>query len=221
MGLDMYMDKVKRVNGATLDEILTVEKYFDYVTRPEKYRETTMKEWCGVEESKVNMNITEQLIGEYYHKYATWDTEHKYGFNRFTQEVAYWRKANAIHKWFVDNIQDGIDDCGNYEVTKEDLEELLHVCKLVKNESRLVKGRIKNGETLRNGKWVVNYEDGEYIADSSTAMELLPTTEGFFFGSTAYDQWYMEDIDYTIKQLEKILKETDFDNWIVFYTSSW
>ena len=30
--------------------------------------------------------------------------------------VAYWRKANAIHKWFVDHVQDGVDDCGEYYV---------------------------------------------------------------------------------------------------------
>jgi hypothetical protein len=25
--------------------------------------------------------------------------------------VAYWRKANAIHSWFVQNVQDGVDEC--------------------------------------------------------------------------------------------------------------
>lgn len=39
-------------------------------------------------------------------------------------EAMYWRKANAIHKWFVDNVQEGTDDCGNYAVSKEQLEEL-------------------------------------------------------------------------------------------------
>ena len=39
-------------------------------------------------------------------------------------EAMYWRKANAIHKWFVDNIQDGEDDCNHYSVSKEDLAEL-------------------------------------------------------------------------------------------------
>lgn len=39
--------------------------------------------------------------------------------------VMYWRKANAIHQWFVDNVQDGEDDCGDYHVTKEELQELL------------------------------------------------------------------------------------------------
>lgn len=39
-------------------------------------------------------------------------------------EALYWRKANAIHKWFVDNVQGGEDDCGNYYVGREQLQEL-------------------------------------------------------------------------------------------------
>lgn len=44
-----------------------------------------------------------------------------------TAEVGYWRKANAIHKWFVDNVQEGTDDCGSYEVSTAKLKELLDV----------------------------------------------------------------------------------------------
>ena len=43
-------------------------------------------------------------------------------------EIIYWRKAKAIHKWFVENIQDGVDDCGEYEVTVEQLTELRDLC---------------------------------------------------------------------------------------------
>ena len=46
---------------------------------------------------------------------------------QITYEVCYWRKANAIHKWFVDNVQEGEDDCGNYEVSKDQLKELLDI----------------------------------------------------------------------------------------------
>ena len=48
------------------------------------------------------------------------------------EEVAYWRKANSIHKWFVDNCQYGVDDCRNAYVDREKLEELLELCKQVK-----------------------------------------------------------------------------------------
>jgi len=39
-------------------------------------------------------------------------------------DFMYWRKANAIHKWFVDNVQNGVDDCGNYLIDEEMLEKL-------------------------------------------------------------------------------------------------
>lgn len=41
------------------------------------------------------------------------------------EEAAYWRKANAIHRWFVANAQHGQDDCGGYEVSREQLARLL------------------------------------------------------------------------------------------------
>lgn len=47
------------------------------------------------------------------------------------EEVGYWRKANAIHNWFVENIQDGEDDCREYWVSVEQLQELLDICKKV------------------------------------------------------------------------------------------
>ena len=42
---------------------------------------------------------------------------------------AYWRKANQIHKWFVDNVQGGNDNCGEYYVSQEQLRELLDLVK--------------------------------------------------------------------------------------------
>lgn len=43
-------------------------------------------------------------------------------------EAAYWRKANQIHQWFVKNIQEGEDDCGNYDVVRQDLIDLRDLC---------------------------------------------------------------------------------------------
>lgn len=45
--------------------------------------------------------------------------------------VAYWRKANAIHKWFVDTRADGEDNCQPIWVCAEHLEELLDLCNQV------------------------------------------------------------------------------------------
>jgi hypothetical protein len=45
--------------------------------------------------------------------------------------VGYWRKANAIHDWFVNNVQDGEDNCREYRVTTEQLRELREACEQV------------------------------------------------------------------------------------------
>jgi hypothetical protein len=45
--------------------------------------------------------------------------------------VGYWRKANQIHQWFVDNVQDGVDECQEAYVSREQLQELVDVCKTV------------------------------------------------------------------------------------------
>ena len=51
----------------------------------------------------------------------------KYGGREFSCDAMYWRKANAIHKWFVDNVQDGNDDCRSYYVCHSQLSDLLGV----------------------------------------------------------------------------------------------
>ena len=48
-----------------------------------------------------------------------------------TVRVGYWRKANAIHKWFVDNVQDGVDECQDSYVSREDLQNLKTACEAV------------------------------------------------------------------------------------------
>lgn len=53
------------------------------------------------------------------------------------ERVGYWRKANQIHNWFVENVQKGVDNCGEYEVSKEQLEKLLTDCKAVKVDKDL------------------------------------------------------------------------------------
>lgn len=113
-------------------------------------------------------------------------------FNRVStiiEEVGYWRKANHIHNWFVENCQDGVDECQTTEIYIEQLTDLLQVCKKVINNKDL-------------------------------ASELLPTSKGFFFGGTEYDEYYFNDIEYTIKIIESLFKE-DNTNSSFYYHSSW
>lgn len=45
--------------------------------------------------------------------------------------IIYWRKANAIHRWFVDYTQDGVDECQYTNVHSESLMDLLDRCEQV------------------------------------------------------------------------------------------
>lgn len=105
-------------------------------------------------------------------------------------KVGQWRKANQIHNWFVNNVQDGEDDCREYYVEREQLIELLELCKKVK-------------------------AGGEKVAE-----EELPTASGFFYGSIEIDEYYWQDIDDTIKQLERVLAKVP-EGWSFAYDSSW
>jgi len=104
------------------------------------------------------------------------------------ENVGYWRKANHIHGWFVDNIQGGIDDCSYYRVSNDQLRDLVALCKSV-------------------------------ITSEKKAEEVLPTREGFFFGSLEYDQSYYDDCQDTINIIEPLLKEEGDITFI--YSSSW
>jgi len=140
-----------------------------------------------------------------------------------TEEI-YWRKANAIHKWFVDNVQDGVDECQDSYVSRENLEDLLSAVTEVLDGSDLVDGDVVNGYsggTDGNGGFIEipNIEKGKTIKDTSVAERILPAGGGFFFGSTDYDQWYYEDLERTKRELERILSEPDIGTF--YYHSSW
>lgn len=107
-------------------------------------------------------------------------------------EIAYWRKANAIHNYFVEVAQGGIDDCNEYEVSLGQLRALVHDCKML----------LTKDETL----------DPEAI---------LPTVQGFFFGTYEYDDWYYGYLQETVDMLTPILEDEDVEDFKFYYSSSW
>jgi len=136
-----------------------------------------------------------------------------------TFEVGYWRKANAIHRWFVENVQDGKDDCETYWVSREKLEKLRELCKEVIAKAEIIDGTVTNGYIIENKKMKPIVEVGKRLANPEVAEEVLPTQEGFFFGNTDYDQWYMEDLKHTVEVIDKVLELPK--EWEINYHSSW
>lgn len=140
------------------------------------------------------------------------------------EEIGYWRKANCIHDWFVNNCQNGNDDCKEYYVEKYQLQELLAACIFVRDSSKLIDENIENVRITKGFNHKNMMGDRKIIKDPSVAKELLPSVSGFFFGNTDYDEFYLQDIRNTIKiledelsiQYENIHYEPDY-----YYRASW
>jgi hypothetical protein len=103
-------------------------------------------------------------------------------------DAGYWRKANAIHDWFVRECQDGVDECKPHYVSRDQLRQLKESCE-------------------------------EVLIKRDKASELLPTTSGFFFGSTTYDKYYFDDLQATVEIVDRCLSLPPA--WEFEYRSSW
>ena len=59
------------------------------------------------------------------------------------------------------------------------------------------------------------------IKNPESAPEVMPTSSGFFFGSTDYDKFYFEDVMALHKTLNAEKKQGYFNNHSFFYWSWW
>ena len=138
-----------------------------------------------------------------------------------SKQVMYWRKANQIHNWFINNCAHGNMEITRMDVGREQLEDLLEVVETVLKESKLIKGQIRNGQRGTVNGYIDIMEAGKLIENDSVAKQLLPTQSGFFFGSTDYDQYYINDLKDTKKMLQKELKYDESNETQYEYLASW
>ncbi len=106
MGLDMYLSARKYVNKIDWS-ILDKQAELDYAA-------ATYPQWNSLVETAGLSHVANK--------------NDIYGVS-ISVNAAYWRKANAIHKWFVDNVQDGEDNCQEFYVSHTQLKQLLTTCR--------------------------------------------------------------------------------------------
>jgi hypothetical protein len=107
MGLDMYINRVNRTNHS-VEELVEFYHERDDVT-PES------------QDCQPFLPLRKFDWGDAYCIF---------------HEACYWRKFNALHNWFVNNLQNGVDDCGFYELTQEKVNECLDVLREVKDTKK-------------------------------------------------------------------------------------
>lgn len=96
-------------------------------------------------------------------------------------ELAYFRKVNFLVGYFLGDDYDDSDNLSPVVIDKEQVEELIDIC-----------------------KQVLEKKDDEY------SMEVLPPTGGFFFGKYEIDEDYYRNVEY-VKEIfeEQVLPEFD------------
>ena len=219
MGLDMYIFKYPRVPGFAGNDYEKMVKIHEDCARDGDTGAIDALPW-----TKAQKEIVLDLIYNASISYPDWDTNHRWPGSSLETEVAYWRKANAVHAWFVDRVQGGEDDCRMHdEVTEDVLLELRAACRQIIESAVQVNGQVVNGYQYNKAtdRMEPVLESGKRVLNPEVCEQLLPTQGGFFFGGTDYDEYYIADIEETFEQCTKLLEETDFENEILFYVSSW
>lgn len=108
------------------------------------------------------------------------------------EEIHCWRMFHALHNWFVNNIQAGIDDCKHHLFTEEKLNSLISTLRVI-NDSKL-----------------------EDVAKAN-----LPTVEGVYFGSEDYDENYFEEVKEALEVLTDIKNKVNLNECDLYYCSWW
>lgn len=174
MGLDMYLE---------------AEKYIGvYKKIREPFLNVSKKAYCEPEKAYDDFSDVEKVPTK--------------GIKYIEYEIGYWRKVNWIHKWFVDNVQGGQDDCQNHYVLEKNLKDLKALC-----------------EELLKSK------------DEKEALEKLPPCGEFFFGCSepqklnekdkqCFWEEYWSSLQETVQILEKAIN-LQMQGMEIFYYSSW
>ena len=164
MGLDMYFYTRK-----------TIYKSFSKWDKPDRANE-------------VNYPEDLKTFSDY-----IYDRNFKSVQTEISYQIGYFRKFNALHSYIVKTFANGVDNCQDIILYKEDVEQIKKVLDDVLNAHQQVE----------------------------KAKELLPTQSGFFFGGTDYDEFYFEDVKDATDLMQNLLDNFDFEKYQLVYRASW
>ncbi len=108
-------------------------------------------------------------------------------------QVAYWRRAYAIHQWFADNCGNGDDNCEFMYVGVEQAKELL----------RLINEVLEHPEK----------------ADLLLPNQFFEYSNSMAKGE--YDKWYFNDLRYTKEVLEDVIPLAEGLTYDIYYRASY
>ena len=142
------------------------------------------------------------------------------------KELSYFRKVNFLVKFFNDKIiecgKDPIIDGLDVPINKKWCEELLEKCNKVVDKYNKLKTSYTPDTNGDNTNLFESKEANDLFA--KFASETLPTMAGFFYGSTDYNEWYLDDVKDVIEHLKNnIIPEFDKldDDECIVFNADW
>lgn len=135
------------------------------------------------------------------------------------EETIYMRKVNCVRKWCAENLEN-FEDNGLTNFPKEKFRELIGTMRKTIIESGLsnIYGYyqcIQDG-WFEDNDWDL-YKEVKAFLDVpenreklvEVASRLFPTSSGFFFGGTEYNEWYVADLITYCHRFTEFYEELD------------
>ena len=191
MGLDLHIFSVKRHPDKAIDSKLTVENFINL----ERY--FTFKNFELGEAPNVLSALEKDALPFYEAPCATPGSSSYYSI--FTEEV-YWRKQWQIFQAFYDIAESygiTLDNCDYFEVIKDDIEEVLNKCFVIKKVNDFVEGGVLSNE------------------------ELCTVYTNIFNVNETPNEWQIKGCEDGYTMLQELLNKKDYHNYRYFFEGSW
>lgn len=191
MGLDLHIFSVKRHPDRAIDSKLTVKNFINL----EQYLAFKNFE---IGETPNTLSALEKDALPFYETTYAIPGSHSY-HSIFTEKV-YWRKQRQIFQAFSDIAESYgviLDNCDYFEVTRDDIEEVLNKCFVIKKVNDFVKGGILSNEELCTA-----YTNIFNIGEIPNEWQIVGCEDGY-------------------TMLQELLNKKDYDNYRYFFEADW
>lgn len=207
MGLDIFIHKVKRVRNSKAEPLKSINEY-------EKINDKRAKERFRIF-AKRSLTRLEGLSGEKYKevyndiflnkikKYI----KYEYRYKKMIKDI---QPYEEVQKFFKFQIDVSYAECDAY-FRKVNFLYQFFSWKL-EDECCFISMRDIDVLIERCDEVLANPEKGE---------DLLPTRAGFFFGSTDYDDYYIQDVEDVKKQMTELKRDFNEDTDVIYVEMSW
>ena len=198
MGLDIYFYKVKTqgVETTDIEELETIRKENRLSKQMPQYVLSEIKQILGADLNDDKRGRIIELIDPYV----------RYGFERRELKEC---EVKRVEYW-VNEILDSFSTSEDMYFRKVNFLYAYFADRLEKEQCIV---------TLDDCQKIIKYAETILeTRDTDIAEKLLPTQSGFFFGSTAYDDYYFEDVRDVLEQFSEYIEDWTDDTigWVYF-----